>query len=1099
MAIKKSKSLKKKMAVKKPVAKAGSKTRTPVVCLGASAGGLEAFIQVLGNMPVNTGLAFILVQHLDPKHSSMSAPIISRSTSLPVEEIKDGTVVLPNRVYAIPPNHNLEIANGILKLSPREESGSNMSIDHFMKSLAASEKNRAIGVVLSGTGTDGSAGLWAIKAEGGVTIAQRPNSAKYTGMPESAISAGVVDLVLTPQEITQELVKLSVNPYLTAEEIEDPQERLHTAPAASKEKFPDIQTAFAADGGMHRILSLLFNLTKVDFSGYKHTTIKRRIQRRMVVHKIKSLKAYADFLADHEEEIYALYDDVLINVTEFFRDPEAFAALNKKAFPAIVKNRPPGAPIRVWVPGCSTGEEVYSIAILLLEFLAEHGKHCQIQIFATDISNAAIQMARNGLYPDSISKNVSKERLSLFFEKVESGYKIHKRIRDLCLFSRHDVTCDPPFAKLDLISCRNVLIYFGAGLQKKVLPVFHYGLRAEGFLWLGKSESPGEFSKLFKLVDKTYRLYCKSDLPFPLNFSFRNKISRESHEVIKNPQSFVTAGFDFQKEADKLMLTRFAPPGVIISGDFEVLQFRGRTIPFLEPATGRPTSNLLKMLRPELLGALRASVQKVKKHKRPVLVKDLQFEVEGRILKTELEVLPFNSAANGKGNHFLVLFRAVAKKAVPKASAKGKKVPSGKSVQIGKLNEMQRELSEIKEYQESLIEQYESAQEELTSANEELQSTNEEFQSTNEELETSQEELQSTNEELITVNDELQIRNSDLSQLSSDLNNLLASIEIPVLIVGSNNRIRMFSPKARSMFNLIQADIGRPISDLKSNLNLDVSAVVAEVSSTLTLIEIEVQDINGSWMRVQVRPYRTVDNRIEGVVISVMDIDLLKQKQIKARELIEYHTSIAEAVPLPLAVVNRRLEFESGNNSFYKYFHANQSAIGKDLFNVLKIHESCLQPLKKALNSALNENQIFTDIEIDCEVPGFGSRKILCSAGKIHWSGPQPDAALISFIDVTEQRLFDEERKYLLQQEQEARLQADSANRSKDIFLATVTHELRTPLASILSWSQLISGGHVNYEKAREGAAVIERSAKIQNQLIDDLLDISRVIWAGIA
>ncbi|MEZ0391626.1 MAG: chemotaxis protein CheB [Pseudobdellovibrionaceae bacterium] len=951
--------------VKKPRGKKIAKPRPdtssssfPIVGIGASAGGLEAFIQVLSKMPIDTGMAFVLMQHLDPTHPSLSVDIISRSTQLKVEEVTDGIRVQSNHVYVIPPNFNMGFLDGVLKLSPRDSApGQNMPIDFFLQSLARSENRKAIGVVLSGTGTDGTAGLWAIKAEGGITYAQDPDSAKYAGMPQSAIKAGVVDQILRPIEITKELSRIATHPYLVFEEA-----GLHSEKLAD-EMFPQEIHQEA----LQKIFTLLKARTKTDFANYKQTTIMRRIRRRMMVQKAKSLQDYAKYLQANEDEVQALYNDILINVTNFFRDPESYKALADLVFPSLLKNKPAGSPIRIWVPGCSTGEEAYSIAICLVEFLIQVGKQNPIQIFATDISEQAVQKARIGQYSESVVQNVTKERLKRFFDKTDGGYKIHKEIRDLCLFSRHDVTNDPPFAKLDLISCRNVLIYFAKALQKRVIPIFHYGLLPSGFLWLGRAENLGEFSKLFSSVEKTHKIYSKSNVPTPQIYLSTQHL-RQSPGMKTNGQAFAKDGREFHRDADKIILSKFSPPSVIVNSDLEILQFRGRTVPFLEPAAGQPSLNLLKMVRPELLASLRTAIQSVKKENKSIERQGLHFEVDGKYIKVDIEVLPINPKGPSKDHTFLVLFKENrdSEKTLVGKKLKGKKRGS-KQIQDDKdqrISELMKELLETKEYQQSLVEQYEATQEELTSANEELQSTNEEFQSTNEEIETAKEELQSTNEELVTVNEELEVRNADLTTLSSDLNNLLASIEVPVLIVGGNHRIRRYSPKAKSAFNLIPTDIGRPIGDIKPKFDLDLDGLVSEVGETLTAKEIEIQDSNGSWSRVQIRPYRTVDNKIDGAIIVLTDIDLLKKREGKT---------------------------------------------------------------------------------------------------------------------------------------QEARTQADKANLAKDIFLATLSHELRTPLSSILTWAQLISQGKVDFEKAKQGAAVIEQSAKTQNQLIDDLLDISRITAGKLA
>lgn len=965
---KKKKNTKSKTKSKNKLSSEVSEIEFPIVGIGASAGGLEAFIKVFRKMPTDTGMAFVLVQHLDPTHDSMSVDIISRETQLKIEEVKDKTRVKPNHIYIIPPNHNMEIEKGVLMLSARKiRPGQHMSIDFFFKSLARSEKNRAVGVILSGTANDGTAGLWAIKAEGGVTCAQEPTSAKYPSMPQSAIDAGIVDLTLKPEEMGKELARVLDHPYIIMDDFSENNQEKKELYGTSNSSI-DSEDSLTQEA-LIELFAMLASQKRVDFTGYKQTTILRRIQRRMMVQKTKSLVEYVNFLRAHKEEVHALYNDILINVTEFFRDPEAFEALTEKVYPYLLEDKSNENSIRIWVPGCSTGEEVYSIAISLLEFLSEAGKQNPIQIFATDISEHAIQKARSGLYPESAVHGLSPGRLARFFEKVETGYKISKTVRDICLFSRHDVTGDPPFAKLDLISCRNVMIYFGQTLQKRVIPIFHYSLKPSGCLWLGRAENIGEFSKLFNLEDKANKIYFKSNVPTPsIQFSNKQFHSTSGDDTESRPSLLTKTGSDLQRDVDKIILSRFSPPGVVINSDFEILQFRGRTAPFLEPASGQPSLNLLKMARPELLASLRSTIQSVKSEKKSIERLGLHFDSEGKHLTVDLEVLPLDPTANAKDLIFLVFFKEKTgrEEERPDASPKVKKSkPSNDLLEKDRcISELMRELTEIKDYQQSLISQYEASQDELTSANEELQSANEEFQSTNEEIETAKEELQSTNEELITVNEELQMRNSDLTTLSSDLNNLLASIDLPILIVGGDYRVRRFSPKAKSSFNLLPSDIGRPIGDIKPSFDLDLSHLIAAVSETLTPKKVEIQNDFGRWLRLQIRPYKTIKNKIDGAIISLTDIDELKKKEERTSE---------------------------------------------------------------------------------------------------------------------------------------AFVRADKDNIAKDVFLATLSHELRTPLSSILMWSQLISQGKIDHEQAKKGAEAIEQSAKVQNQLIDDLLDVSRITSGKLA
>ena len=852
-------------------------------------------------------MSFVLLQHLDPKHASMSADILSRVTRMPVTEVKDGMRAERNCIYIIPPNYSMGILHGVLKLLKRTEiRGQHLVIDSFFQSLAADQKNLAIGVVLSGTGSDGTQGLMAIKAEGGITFAQSPKSAKFDNMPQSAIASGVVDLTLSPEQIADELVRIAHHPYV-----------IPVAPATEL-VTPDDHLLSSQDRLSH-IFLMLRNQCHVDFTYYKANTVKRRIERRMVLNKMQDLKAYAQFLSHHPEEVNALYADILIHVTGFFRDPESFEALKAEVFPKLMENRTPGNPIRVWVPGCSTGEEAYSIAISLLEFLGERALHTPIQIFASDISDQAIQKARLGEYPESISDAVSPERLNRFFMKMDGGgYKIAKSIRDICLFSRHDITTDPPFAKLDLVSCRNLLIYFTAVLQKHVIPIFHYALVSNGFLWLGKSETIGGSSELFSLIDKTNKIYARRDAPIALNIRFpASTYVHGRQNTVSEPKTFKKVALDVQKIAEQAIQDEY--PGVLVNEEMEILQLRGRTVPFIEPAPGIPSYLLFKMAHPELLRDLRMAIQEARKSNDSVRKEGLSLG-KGRSRKTfNLNVIPIKPSslapARSKERLYLILFE---KTAEPKPNNKTELLRPRKQVgqTSGKKDPyvlaLQQELSAAQEYQHSLIEKFEAAQEDLTTANEELQSANEELQSTNEELETAKEELQSGNEELTTVNDELQTRSIEQIQTNNDLINLLGSVEIPIVMLSDDRNIRRFTPLAGKALNLITSDVGRPLSDLKLNFStpgadLDLEQMVTQTIETIEPQELEVQDHNGRWFRLQVRPYKTIDNKIDGAVLALVDIDDLKVSLKEVKEARSEAEKANRAKDLFLATLSHEL------------------------------------------------------------------------------------------------------------------------------------------------------------------------------------------------
>ncbi len=925
--------------------------RFRVVGVGASAGGLEALKLFLWSLPADTGMAFILVQHLDPNHESMSAEILSRSTRMPVTEVWDGLQVEPNHVYVIPSNSSMGILRGVLKLMPRIESrGPQTVIDYFFESLAKDQQDCAIGVVLSGTGSDGTQGLASIKAEGGVTLAQEPATAKFEDMPKNAIASGAVDLILSPDSAAKELAKIA----------------LHPLAGSAKERGPELDAKVC----LGKIFQLLRDLCHVDFTLYKSNTLQRRIERRMVLHRIESLHSYSEFLSKHPDEVKSLYRDILIHVTSFFRDPDAFKALQEGVFPKLMNERLVGTPIRIWIPGCSTGEEPYSIAISLLEFLGEKAAVFPIQIFASDICEEAIQKARLGEYSESISREVSPERLERFFTRNESGnYKISKAVRDLCSFSRHDVTVDPPFAKIDLISCRNLLIYFTSDLQKHVMPIFHYALGQNGFLWLGRSETIGGFSNLFSLIDKGNKIYSRKGGPVMAKLQFpASTYTPGKQSFHRKASAYVKPIVDLHIVIDRVLQNEF--PGVLVNEDMDILQYRGDTSPFIGPTPGAVSNHIFKMVRSELAVELRMAMQFAQRKNVSISKKGLSLK-QGRSVKTfDLRVVPVKALAPSVDRYFLILFENATESVAPKAKKSDGSGKRGSSGQVGKdLSKLRRELTTSLEYQSALIEKYESAQQELTASNEELQSANEELQSTNEELETAKEELQSSNEELTTVNDELQSRSIDQIQLSNDLINLLGSVEIAILMIGSDRRIRRFTPIAGRALNILSSDVGRPISDLKFNftapgMDLSLDALISEVTESLVPKEIEVQDLDGRWFRLQVRPYKTLDNRIDGVVLAYVDIDALKQSL-------------------------------------------------------------------KEVKSAKGE--------------------------------------------------------------------AESANRSKDLFMATLSHELRTPLTAILSWAQMLRAGTLDQVKAQKGAMIIEESAKIQSQLISDLLDVSRIVAGKIA
>jgi two-component system CheB/CheR fusion protein len=846
----------------------------PVVGVGASAGGLEAFTELLEGLSESPGMAFLFVSHLDPHHKSHLQEILSKVTPLPVKEVKEGMAVEANHVYVIPPATNMAITDGRLTLTPRATAPRpHMPIDHLFRSLATIQKDRAAAIVLSGNGSDGVLALQAIKAEGGITFAQDEKSAKHPSMPRAAVLDGNVDYVLRPRDIAAQLERIVRHPY--ARELLPLPEPV--PPPPPEEGDPVAQ-----------IIGLLRSRTAVDFASYKQSTIRRRILRRMALRGLQSPQDYLQVLRDDAGEVHNLFQDFLIRVTQFFRDPEAFEALKEKVFPHLLQGHSVASPIRVWVAGCSTGEEAYSLAIALLEFLENRPDNVSIKILATDLNEAALEKARAGVYLDNIEIDVSPERLRRFFTRQEGSYQISKSVRELCIFSRHNMASDPPFSRLDLVSCRNVLIYMDTGLQKRVLPVLHYALNPDGFLFLGSSENVGTFVDLFSVVDAKHHIYAKRPMALGLPLNFTPGLPGEARLMPgrRDQGPAVWSALDVQKEADRILLARYAPVGVVADDSMTVLQFRGRTAPFLEPAPGMASLDLYRMLREGLLAEVRSAVTQAKAEDRPAVRAGLRLTEGGPARQVRVEVVPFKVPASGV-RFFLVLFQDMAE--VPAAPAPAEAappapVPGSAEQQVAQL---QQEIGALREYLQSVIEEQESTNEELKSANEEILSANEELQSTNEELQTAKEEAQSANEELATVNEELRHRNAELARVNDDLINLLSGVNIPIVMVGRDLRIRRITPLAEKTFNLIATDVGRPLSDIKPNLNVaDLPRLIAGVIDTLTPYEGEVQGGDDRWYLLRIRPYITLDNKIDGASVVLLDIDSIKREveRLKAGE-----------------------------------------------------------------------------------------------------------------------------------------------------------------------------------------------------------------------
>jgi len=851
-----------------------------VVGVGASAGGLDAFTHLLRPLPIDTGMAFVLIQHLDPAHKSMLAEILGRETRMLVHEAKDKMAVEPNHVYVIPPDAQMSIQNGVLHLIPRRDANIPfMPIDYFLRSLAADKGTRAIAIILSGADADGAQALKAIKAQGGVAIAQDSTSAKFNVMPDAAIETGLVDFILNPGRIAQELARIAHEP-------------VDALPRSAAE----VELSSTEEDALAKIYSILQRERGVDFTHYKQTTLKRRITRRMAVNKVGTLKEYVKVLNANPMEVLDLYDELLIHVTNFFRDPEAFELLKTKIFPYLMKHRGSKDPIRIWVPGCSTGEEVYSLAICLLEFLGDQGPHTPIQIFATDISDKALQKARSGIYSVEAMNRVSIGRRRRYFTPESDSFQVTKSIRSLCVFTKQNVVKDPPFSRLDLISCRNLLIYLGPVLQKKVVPIFHYALKPTGVLLLGNSETLGVFPDLFDPLDKKVKVYSKSRTAARPEAYFtttsyiadtltgdRDRVGGRGRDKISSDGSLQ----NMQKEADQYILGKHAPAGVIIDEKMNVVQFRGDIGQYLELTPGAATLQLFKMAKEGLLLELRPAIYKSKKGNVTVKSEGSRVVQGGHFKNVTIEVVPLQQARSNAA-HYLVLFEEAAPDVIPEDRTPGSprsRRENNKALKTAyqERTRVQKELAATKDYLQSIINEHERVNEELKSANEEALSSNEELQSANEELETAKEELQATNEETSTLNDDLHNRNIELNRLNSDLVNLLNSVEVPTVILGKDSHIRRLSAAAETVLNMTAADVGRSIHDLKLTISvLNLKGLIASVLDKLVVQQREIQDARGHWYLMRIQPYKTLEDNIDGVVLTFSDIQLAKDIQTKA-------------------------------------------------------------------------------------------------------------------------------------------------------------------------------------------------------------------------
>jgi len=871
----------------------------PIVCIGASAGGLEAFDQFLSNVPKDSGMAYIIIQHLDPTQKGMLPELLQRISNMEVLQVEDRMTVKPNRVYVIPSNKTMSILNGVLYLfEPLESRGLRLPIDYFLFSLADDQHENAIGVILSGMGSDGSTGIRAIKEKNGVVLVQDPTDAKYDSMPRNAIDGVLTDIVAPASELPLKLLDfLKYTPKLISE----------------------MEIELKEQSALDKIIILLRTQTGNDFSLYKKNTVYRRIERRMGVHKIDKIAAYVTFLQTNPKEVDILFKELLIGVTNFFRDAAVWEKLEEAVLPQLVAKQQEGTLLRAWVPGCSTGEEAYSLAIVFKEVLEKINPHggISLQIFATDLDNEAIETARKGLFSGHIKANVSPKRLTRFFTSVEEGYRVNTEIREMVVFAKHNIILHPPFTKLDILTCRNLLIYMDSELQKKILGLFYYTLNREGFLVLGSAETLGTQSHCFTPIDSKLKIYqrtiCTNQTPEL--FDFPSSFSRTKQTYIEH-QTPIIPPTNIQALADQLLLQQFSPPGVLVNNQGDIIYISGRTGKYLEPAVGKANMNIFAMLRDGLRNDFPAAFRQALMKKELVQLRDIKVVTNGgtQYLDVTIQWIDKPEALAGM---VMIIFKDIAKvDGVKELEKKG-----DKSSNTARQLELEKELQHAREEMQTTLEEMQTSQEELKSTNEELQSTNEELQSTNEELTTSKEEMQSLNEELQTVNAELLSKVDDFSRVNNDMKNLLNSTDIATLFLDKDLNIRRYTNQATKIFKLIKSDIGRPFTDQVSDLIYPELATDAlEVLCTLAFIQKQITTPDGRWFSTRIMPYRTFDDRIDGLVITFFNISDHKKLEVELNEKRQMHNlllNLSSDIIVKLSHEWKVVEFNKAAESFF--------------------------------------------------------------------------------------------------------------------------------------------------------------------------------------
>ncbi|MBI1249560.1 PAS domain-containing protein [bacterium] len=959
----------------------------PIVAIGASAGGLEAIEEFLAKVPANPGMAFVCIMHQRPGQASLLPELLGSKTSMKVQRAEDGIPLEPNVVYVNNPGTHLAVFNGVLHcIQDKSTKSPWLAIDYFFRSLAADQHKWSMGIILSGTGTDGTEGLKAIKGESGMVMAQEPASASFAGMPSSAINTGLVDYVLSPSQMPSQLIAYTNGPLLKSEKSEG-HDQSFTLP----------------DGVLSQVFLQLKRRTKEDFSSYKPSTIRRRIQRRMSVHHIYDPNHYLRYLQENPCEVDALFKELLINVTSFFRDQAAWDLLTRGPLRDLIQTRPENYTLRAWVPACATGEEVYTLAILIYECMELTNRHMDVQIFGTDLDSTAIEKARFGRYPEGIRADVPANYLEKYFVKEDGVFRIRQHIRELATFASQNVIRDPPFIKLDILCCRNLLIYLNSEIQSKLLPMFHHALRRDGLLFLGNSESIGSHDDLFETLNSRSKIFARTNTPTagPFESLSNSVVVDHLHDGIGDKLSHGDASFapriSVERSIEKAILAHHAPACIVTNARGDIVHIQGRLGSFLEPTAGQPRMNALEMAREGLELDLASAMREASQTDQPVRRENIRVKTNGDYGNVDISVLKIAYPESIQGLLLIAFFLSE-----PTTLSEDLQEVDPATDQTDVLNLQKREIEHLRQSYQAKTNELRSSNEQLKSMNEELQSTNEELNSSNEELETSKEEMQSLNEELRTVNAELQSKLQELAQANDDMQNLLNSTEIATIFLDDELNIMRFTESAKKLIRVRETDIGRPLSDLATQLKTDdLPRSCHEVIKTLTPIRSEVESEDGRPYMMRIMPYRTILNAVKGLVVTFVDMTELSLAQQSAAQR-TYFENIFDTVRHSMAVLDQKLRIVSVNRAFADEFACPEERVVGQHFYELGGQEWNIPELRSILEEILPHNRILKDFEVEHEFAHLGYRKFVLNARRLEQAVGLPDLILLAFEDMTE-------------------------------------------------------------------------------------------------